>query len=282
MQIRYEKVPRHQNTSFYCYTNTGPRFLYSMHHHPECEIVIVLSGSGKCYISGRVIDYRPGDAMMFGPDLPHTFESSVSENIASRAYVIQFRKTIAGGYLWQLPELEKCSRLIEKSARGLYFADILSVSGDLWDETAQHNSSAGRLTALLGLLETLSNAASVSILPREPVLAMSKNPGRLMQVLNYVHNNSGDEVSVEAAAAMAGMSVSGFCKFFKRQLGRPFNDYLIETRIESACEMLMKTSEPVINVCFASGFNNLSNFNRQFIKRRGMPPNRYRTAGKRK
>jgi AraC-like DNA-binding protein len=281
MQIRFEKVPRHQDTSFYCYTNTGPRFLYSMHHHPECEIVVVLNGSGKCYLSGRVVDYRPGDAMMFGPDLPHTFESSPSETAQSRAYVVQFDRDIAGGQLWRLPELKSCAALVRNSSRGLFFADVLSAVNDLCSGCSDSAHGAGRLTALLGLLDTLSNAASASILPREPVLALSKNPGRLMQVMNYLHNNSGDEISVETAARMAGMSVSGFCKFFKRQLGRPFNDYLIETRIERACEMLMKTSETVISVCFASGFNNLSNFNRQFIKRRGIPPSRYRAAVKR-
>jgi AraC-like DNA-binding protein len=280
MQILYEKVPKPQNTSFYCYTNTGPQFVYSMHHHPECEIVIILQGSGRCYLSSRVVDYQPGDGFMFGPDMPHTFESSPSEAAASRAYVVQFCRDFAGGQLWQVPELEKAGKLISDSSRGLYFPALLSAGENALSGWIESRNGAGRFTALLELIEKLSNAVSKSIFPFEPALASSKNPGRLIKVLNYVHNSSSEEIRVETAAELAGMSVSGFCKFFKRRLGQPFNGYLIDTRIERACQMLIKTSEPVISVSLACGFNNLSNFNRQFIKRRGIPPSRYRKADK--
>ena len=80
----------------------------------------------------------------------------------------------------------------------------------------------------------------------------------------------------ESAAKLIGMSKSGFIKFFKRNMGCPFNDYVIEMRIEKACESLTGSDQSVLDICYDSGFNSLSNFNRQFKKRKKMSPSQYR------
>jgi len=73
-----------------------------------------------------------------------------------------------------------------------------------------------------------------------------------------------------------------FSRFFQKNSGRSFTDYLAELRIGRACRLLAETQQPVSGICYEVGYFNLSNFNRNFLKRRGMTPSRYRDLALRK
>ena len=75
---------------------------------------------------------------------------------------------------------------------------------------------------------------------------------------------------------MAHLSVPAFSRFFKRSLGRTFTDYVNELRIGSACRALIETDKSVAEICYASGFENLSNFNRRFLALKKMSPREFR------
>ena len=77
------------------------------------------------------------------------------------------------------------------------------------------------------------------------------------------------------------MSNSVFSQFFKRNTGHGFVRYVNRMRINRACMLLTKTEMPVTDICFETGFNNISNFNRQFRAFCGLTPSEYRREGKR-
>ena len=78
-------------------------------------------------------------------------------------------------------------------------------------------------------------------------------------------------------AATAGMTPSAFSRSFRRHTGMGVVEYVNRLRINLACQMLMNDAgKTVTDICYAVGFNNLSNFNRQFLRRKGMPPSRFR------
>ena len=75
----------------------------------------------------------------------------------------------------------------------------------------------------------------------------------------------------------AGMTASAFSQGFRKHTGMGVVEYVSRLRINLACQMLMnEAAMSVTDICFAVGFNNLSNFNRQFLRRKGMPPSRFR------
>jgi AraC-like DNA-binding protein len=85
-----------------------------------------------------------------------------------------------------------------------------------------------------------------------------------------------EPVSHREAARVAGLSPAAFSRFFRRNVGRTYQDYLARLRIGLACRALIETERSVSEVAFASGFGNLSAFNRAFRKLRGVTPREFR------
>jgi AraC-like DNA-binding protein len=99
---------------------------------------------------------------------------------------------------------------------------------------------------------------------------------RVLKVKNYIAKNYMDEVRLNTLADIAGMSPSAFSRFFKLHTGRNLSEYIIEMRLGYASRMLVDTAKSVAEISFQSGFNNLSNFNRIFKKKKGCSPSEFR------
>jgi len=72
------------------------------------------------------------------------------------------------------------------------------------------------------------------------------------------------------------MSGPSFSRFFRRATNRTFRGFLNQVRIGHACRLLLETDRTVTEICYESGFSNLSNFNRQFLRLRRATPRDYR------
>jgi transcriptional regulator GlxA family with amidase domain len=103
----------------------------------------------------------------------------------------------------------------------------------------------------------------------------------IKQVLGFLMKNIAEDVHLSDVARYFGMSESIFSRFFKRNTGHGFVHYVNRVRINRACDLLTQTDKPVTDVCFETGFNNISNFNRQFRKLCGLSPSEYRRQAKR-
>jgi transcriptional regulator GlxA family with amidase domain len=96
-------------------------------------------------------------------------------------------------------------------------------------------------------------------------------------VLRYITDNLAGEIRLDEAAAIIGMTPSGLSRFFLRAAGSGFADTVRRLRVIRACTLLFRTDRPIAEVCFDAGYQNLSNFNRQFPAETGMTPREYRT-----
>ncbi len=94
--------------------------------------------------------------------------------------------------------------------------------------------------------------------------------------VNYIFEHYMRELSLEEVASHLGMKPTYFSRFFKRATGRCYVEFVNSLRISKSCELLLDQDKPVTDVCFESGFNNLSNFNRRFQQLKGMTPSCYR------
>jgi AraC-like DNA-binding protein len=95
-------------------------------------------------------------------------------------------------------------------------------------------------------------------------------------VLSYIGKNLANELRESDLAQLAGQSVSAFSRYFRRHTGLPFVQYVNRMRINLACQLLTDDELSVTDICFKAGFNNLSNFNRQFLAVKGMAPSKFR------
>ena len=99
---------------------------------------------------------------------------------------------------------------------------------------------------------------------------------RIMKVKNYIDDHYRDEIMLEQLADLVSMSPSAFSRYFKLRTGKNLSEYIIDVRLGHAARKLVDTTDSVSEICWTTGFNTLSNFNRQFRKRKGCTPKEFR------
>jgi len=98
----------------------------------------------------------------------------------------------------------------------------------------------------------------------------------MSRAVEYIHNNYHEDIKLEEVSALSNLSRSTFCSLFKEWTGKTFNRYLTDIRISNAKILLKQREFSVTDVCYATGFNELSYFCRIFKKYTGLSPNYYR------
>jgi AraC-like DNA-binding protein len=262
--------------SFICYEVNVSSFEFLWHYHPEYELTLITRGSGTRLVGDSYYKFEEGDLVLLPPYLPHTWISEKTDNQNCQAIVIQFTNDFVKK-LFQFSELESIAKFFEKSSRGLQFHfpkynDLLL----LLQKLIQCNEVIGfsKFIQVLHLLSSKKTSAIAS-LHYKPVKG-NENQQRINQVFHYVQSNFKERVSLELAAAMIHLSVSAFCKFFKRASGKTFSDYTNEIRIAFACQLLIETDLSISEIATASGFDSMSYFNRVFLKKKKIQPAAFR------
>ena len=280
MRIVFEKVPDSVGSSFGCFHAGGRVFDCPYHTHPEVEILHILSGRGLLVVGDHIGRFGPGELFIFGAGLPHMLCSDPETSEGSEPTHIryaQFKQDNFGTAFWQMPEQQSVTHLLEKSARGLLFdvsstSHLLPTMDRLWE-----TFGARRLWNLLQLLEEMAPAEAVTPLASAgyaPVLT-HRDSERLNRALQYMNANLAMPMQLADVAREAGLSPQAFSRFFHRFMGVTFVEYVASMRISLACRYLLETDMSISSICYACGFNNLSNFNRQFMRHKQMTPTTY-------
>lgn len=280
MKPDLEVVQIGRSESFKAWEHGYPYHTVRWHFHPEYEIHHVVATSGHYFVGDFIGNFEPGNLVLTGPNLPHNWVSEVTADtkVPLRSRVLQFTEEFIADAMALLPELSACQDLLETSRRGaLFSAATAELAAPLLAElvTAQ---GIRRIEAFLGLLRVLSRAdvttlTSASYLP-DPSGFMSTG---INEALAYINANLTEQFSEADLAEIAGLSASAFSRSFRRHTGQALVKYVNRLRINLACQLLMGPSEmKITDVCFSSGFNNISNFNRQFQVQKGMTPSRFR------
>lgn len=278
MKPRYEQPRTRDGTTFLSFVRREPAFGFGWHHHTEYELTLVTAGEGTRYVGTTVTRYRPGDLVLLGPDLPHTYTSEPGDGTAEAA-VTQFRHDFLGPRFFALPQFRPVDALLARSARGLHFPaagpGLRALLAGL-----PHLDPAAQTVTLLDVLRRLAadtGAAPVTGPGYTPAPG-SATRDRIDVVCRHLQQAHTGPVWQEEVAALVHMSPTSFSRFFRTAMGRTFTDYVNQLRVETACALLTGTSLPVTEVAARSGYRNLSNFNRRFRELKGLRPTGYRAA----
>lgn len=267
--------------SFKAWEHGYPFHTVRWHFHPELEIHHVVATSGHYYIGDFIGEFEPGNLVLTGPNLPHNWISHVAEDavIPLRSHVVQFPEDLFGRIADLFPETGGFGALFTLSRRGALFSDACSAEcGPILSELV-HAKGPRRASLFLGLLANLAGDTGSRALSSDTYLP---DPSGFMtagvnKALSFINDNLTEDFGEADLAQTAGMTASGFSRSFRRHTGMGVVEYVNRLRINLACQMLMnEPAKSVTDICFATGFNNLSNFNRQFLRRKGMPPTRFR------
>ena len=279
---RFEQVLTAENETFLWRIDDYPWARSVWNFHPEFEIHLIRKSTGMAFIGDYIGEFSPGHLTIVGGGLPHNWVSHIraGETINSRDLVVQFDPEKLKKASTYLPEIGALEKFFELALRGiLFFGDTARV-GENTLEAMGDARGLDRLNQFLQLLELLATSKTYKVLS-SPGFSPDLNSSALdimQRCTSYICEHMASDLSLLDVAKVAGMTESTFSRFFQKNSGRSFTEYLAELRIGRACRLLAETQQPVSGICYEVGYFNLSNFNRNFLKRRGMTPSRYRVS----
>ncbi|QQO37668.1 AraC family transcriptional regulator [Bradyrhizobium diazoefficiens] len=281
MEPDLEVVQIRRGESFKAWSHGYPFHTVRWHFHPEYEIHQVVATSGRYFVGDFIGQFEPGNLVLTGPNLPHNWVSDLPVDVAIplRGRIIQFSEEFIGDTMKLMPELSGLGALLESSRRGVLFSGNTSKELAPLMEEIVAAKGVRRIELFMMILGTLCRArgalplSSPNYLP-DPSGYMSIG---MNKALAFIRENLTQPFGEADLATIAGQSQSAFSRSFRRHTGMSLVQYVKRLRINLACQILMSDEHASItDICFQVGFNNLSNFNRQFLAEKGMPPSRFR------
>jgi len=272
-----EIVPSEQDESFVCFDDHMPIFDHSYHFHPEVELTLVLESEGQRLVGDHLDMFGPGDLILCGENLPHQYRNWEVGHVHSR--VIQFRMDAFGAGFFDIAEFSAIGQMLERARRGLAFSDNARKRACEWIECIYDTPPGpSRFSALMECLHGLSRDPDAHELASEG-FSGPVNPRRierLQRVLNYLEEHWREPIRLDDVAKVAALHPQSLSRFFRQNLGRTFQEYLIRLRLSQAVRELLETDHSVTEIAFSCGYRNLANFNRHFRSRYGQAPREYR------
>lgn len=248
--------------------------------HPEYEIHLVRNASGIALVGDHIEPFEPGYLAIVGSGLPHDWVTATKpgEIIRSRDIVLQFDRERLRGAAALFPELAALEPFFALALRGLAFHGETRRRGAELLEAMRDISGLERLGLLFRLLGTLAANGEYKVLSSEDFMPDTDDASQssIHVALTYIRENFTQDLSLTDLSELLGMSEWAFSRFFKKNSGSSFTDYLRNLRIAYACKLLADTQMPITDICFEIGYANVSNFNRNFLQQRGTTPSSYR------
>ncbi|PKQ64877.1 AraC family transcriptional regulator [Labilibaculum filiforme] len=278
-RIVREITPLTEHDFFIVLDHQNAKFDFPIHYHPEYELNLVLHSSGKRIIGDSIKNYDSADLVLIGPNTPHAWSGSTDN---ARVITIQFQNNILSEQTLNRKASLPIKDLLGKSKMGILFSD--ETTQNILDRIIKLSD----VTGFDSFLDFLSILYDLSISRNQKTLSSpsyvdqfdTSKSRRIKLVNQFLIENLHNPIRINDVASMVNMSPSAFSHFFKKRTQRAFSDYLLDIRIGHAAKILIETEKNISEICFESGFNNISNFNRSFKNLKGCTPREFRSQQK--
>lgn len=283
MKLIIERLNKDAKSSFVLQKDVYPHYPTPWHHHPEFELVLVVKSDGEKIIGDHMSSFTDGDLAFLGPNLPHVYHNNQvyyeeDSTLTAEAIVIHFSIDFLGKGFFNIPEMESIKLFLEESVVGFSIHNntrelIAKKMNDMFDLPGPD-----RINELLRILTILAETDNKKHLASPGFIQNFKASGseQITQVCDFIMQNFSSDLTLNQVSEIANMSPNVFCKFFKQRTRKTFVNFLNEVRIGNACKLLVNEDYNISDICYRSGFNNLSNFNRQFRKIVNKTPLQYK------
>ena len=261
----------------------APHFDPNWHFHSEYQLFIVLRGTGTRFIGDHVTPFTPGDLVFTGPNLPHLWQSGHeyfegNKAVWTEGIVVYFHEDFPGRELLQKKESYRLRQLFARSQQGIRFIGKTQQKAARMLEGLLQAKDFDGVLALLQLLHFLAASGEYKLLSSAGYtnLLKASDTERMNKVHAYVMKNFREKITLDDVAAIANMTPTSFSRYFKTHANKTFSDFLSEIRIGHSCKLLLEENKDIAQICYESGFQTLSNFNRQFKSVTAYSPLAYR------
>ena len=283
MNPQFEVVDR-SNRSIRYLEHGWPTDLCRWHAHEEYELHLIVETRGKAFVGNFIGNFEPGSLFLTGPNLPHNWVTdSVSiEKIKIRDMLVQFSQESFEKLAEGFPEFGGIRKMLDLAASGILFKGFNSTFARGHMEAIRDNTGPERILAFIRFLVRLNEHAEKVTLSETKLVNADGNSkyARIGNIIDHILENFDVDLNAVDAAEMAGMSLTTFGRNFSSVTGHSFVEFVNRVRIGQACGMLYASDDQVTSICFDVGFKNVANFNRHFLKIKGMTPSVYRETAR--
>jgi AraC-like DNA-binding protein len=280
--ILREITPLTQSDCFTYFYRAKSDFDFPLHYHDEVELNFIKNARGtKRIIGDHVEEIGDIELALVGPGMPHGWFGSGFKKNQIEEITIQFHKDFFDEKFLQKNQLSFIRNMLRRSLRGILFSTETTLRLEPRIYGLGKKQGFDSVLELMSILHDLSISRDFRILSDSgfsDTEIFSYNSRRIEKVMEFIHTSFNKQISLGEAAKMASMTESAFSRFFKLRTGMTFIDCLTEVRLGHASRMLISTTKTIAEIAYSCGFNNISNFNRIFRKKKGCTPRELRES----
>lgn len=280
----YLEIPEWDNSlPFRAFENEG-EIVVPPHWHKEIEMIYVTKGLVNIGYDNQLFQVQEGEIFIFGSGESHYFLASPG----STRIVYQFDLTVFQNHLLSQGDYKEITILFEQAENlSRYWKketerEFRGILEGLFKENQQ--AVSGYEYAILSLLNRLlllyyRNIPKKNHTLKEGNFVESTHQKQTLERLNdvfiYIENHFQEVITLEDVAKYIGFSPYYFSRFFKKNTGQNFSQFLTEYRLNQAKYILSHESIPMIEVAERSGFNSVKTFHHVFKEHVGLSPLKY-------
>jgi len=275
-----EITPLTQNDCFTIFSRVKTNFNFPLHYHDEYELNLILNAKGAKRIVGDHVDEIDElELVLIGPNLSHAWFTHNCKSPEIKEVTIQWHKDLFDEKFLLRNQLSFIRKMFEISNRGILFSKETIENIYPRITTLHQKTGFDSVMALINILHDLSTSRNVRTLSESSFqsdVQFNYNSRRIQKAFEYMNKNYDKQISLSDLAKLVNMTEVSFSRFIKKRTGISFIDSLNEIRLGHASRILIDTTNSVAEVSYSCGFNNISNFNRLFKKKKGCTPKEFR------
>ena len=276
-----EITPLSNRDCFYIADRRKSEFTYPLHSHNEYELNYVENAAGVKRIVGDSIEVISNYdlTLIAGKDLEHVWEQHKCESKNIREITIQFSADLFFGNFLHKRQFDTIRRLLEKSKKGVSFPmQAIMTVYPMLDTLSSEEEGFYSVIKLLTILYELSLINNIETLASSSFAKIEDDTDsrRVRKIYDYIHNNYTKQITLNDLAHLVGMTPVALSRFFKLRTGKTVTEYIIDIRLGNATRLLVNSTNSISEICYDCGFNNLSNFNRIFKRKKECTPTEFR------
>jgi len=282
-EIIDEITPLSDRDCFVVMERKKQEFDFPIHIHNECEINYIENAKGAQRVVGDSVEEIDDFELVLitEPRLEHAWFTHKCTSNSIYEVTIQFPTNILDPSLLGKNQFRSIDNILNLGKRGLSFSrsDILDIRPLIVDLVRDREGGFNSVVKFLKLLNAISNAQSARVLSSSSFANVSEkfDSRRVAKIVAYLNEHYKSQVKLEELAHVVNMSISSTVKLIKLHTGKNFIDCLNDIRLGKAIRaMLDNSTQPISDIAYLSGFNNLSNFNRTFKSKKGCTPRQFR------
>ena len=282
--ILREITPLTQADCFTLFSRVKADFDFPIHYHEEFELNFISNAKGaKRVVGDHLEEIDELELVLVGSNLQHAWLTHKCKSNEIFEITIQFHKDLFDEKFLNRNQLNFIRSMLEKSSRGILFSKetIQQLAPRITSLNQLHGFDS--MLELMSILHDLSTSRNYRLLSDASFNSNSTETShyhsrRIEKTLEYMNKNFDKQISLSEVAKIANMSDVSFSRFFKQRTVNTFVDSQTQIRLGHASRLMIETTQSVAEIAYKCGFNNISNFNRIFKKKKGCTPKEFRES----